>query len=72
MRGTRFVADDLHLLYHGYSADSRACRAEGVDPPSMELAGPRETIFFDPAKLKCGIRLSRRADTTYFLTVIGR
>jgi 6-phosphofructokinase 1 len=55
MRGTRFVEDDLHLLYHGYSADLRACRAEGVEPPVMELAGPRETIFFDPAKLKCGI-----------------
>jgi 6-phosphofructokinase 1 len=55
MRGTRFVEDDLRLLYHGYSADFRAFQAEGTDPPALELAGPRERIFFDPAKLKCGI-----------------
>lgn len=55
MRGTRFVEDDLHVLYHGYSTDFRACLADGIEPPSMELAGPREKIFFDPSKLKCGI-----------------
>ena len=27
----------------------------GVDPPSMEVAGPREQIYFDPSKLKVGI-----------------
>ncbi len=27
----------------------------GVDPPSMEVAGPREKIYFDPSKLKVGI-----------------
>ena len=26
-----------------------------IEPPSMELAGPRERIFFDPSKLKVGI-----------------
>ena len=55
MRGTRFVKDDMHVLYHGYSDDFRACQEEGVEPPAMELAGSRENIFFDPAKLKCGI-----------------
>jgi 6-phosphofructokinase 1 len=25
------------------------------EPPSFELAGPRDSIFFDPATLKCGI-----------------
>jgi len=30
-------------------------RAEDREPPCLELAGPREKIFFDPAKLKCGI-----------------
>jgi 6-phosphofructokinase 1 len=55
MKGTRFVPDELHVLYHGYSTDLSACRAEGIEPPSMELAGPRESLFYDPAKLKCGI-----------------
>ncbi len=55
MRGTRFVEDNLRLLYHGYTTDFRAMQAQGVEPPSLELAGPRKSIFFDPAKLKCGI-----------------
>ncbi len=29
--------------------------ARGVDPPAMELAGPREKIYFDASKLKVGI-----------------
>jgi 6-phosphofructokinase 1 len=28
---------------------------EGKEPPSMEVAGPREKIFFDPSSLACGI-----------------
>jgi 6-phosphofructokinase 1 len=27
----------------------------GVNPPSFELAGPREHIYFDPSKLKCAL-----------------
>jgi 6-phosphofructokinase 1 len=33
----------------------KAWTAEGADPPSMEVAGPREKLFFDPAQLACGI-----------------
>ncbi|MEA5113696.1 MAG: ATP-dependent 6-phosphofructokinase [Geobacteraceae bacterium] len=55
MSGTKFVEDDLRLLYHGYTTDIRAMQAQGVELPSLELAGPRQSIFFDPAKLKCGI-----------------
>ena len=33
-----------------------ACRADGrALPPAMESAGPRQTLFFDPATLACGI-----------------
>ena len=47
--------------------DRRACalprqpgRGEGLprsgkEPPRFEIAGPREKIYFDPSKLKCGI-----------------
>lgn len=55
MSGIRFVGDDNRVLYNSHSAEIRACLAEGKEPPSMELAGPREKIYFDPAKLKCGI-----------------
>jgi 6-phosphofructokinase 1 len=27
----------------------------GKEPPQMELAGPREKIFFDPSRLRCGV-----------------
>lgn len=55
MSGTRFMTDDQRLLYSGYAADIRHCLAEGGEPSAMELAGPRENIYFDPARLKCGI-----------------
>jgi 6-phosphofructokinase 1 len=55
MSGIRFVGEDDHVLYNSYSAEIRACLSEGKEPPCMELAGPRERIYFDPAKLKCGI-----------------
>ncbi len=55
MTGIRFAGDDEHILYNAYCADIRKCVAEGVEPPGMELAGPRQKIYFDPVKLKCGI-----------------
>jgi len=55
MTGIRFVTEDEHILYNSYSSEIRKCQDEGREPPSMELAGPRENIYFDPAKLKCGI-----------------
>ncbi|MCP4687664.1 MAG: ATP-dependent 6-phosphofructokinase [Desulfobacterales bacterium] len=27
----------------------------GVEPPSLEIAGPREKIYFDPSKLRCAL-----------------
>jgi 6-phosphofructokinase 1 len=55
MTGIRFVGDDEHVLYNAYCGDIRECMAKGIEPPGMELAGPRQNIYFDPAKLKCGI-----------------
>ncbi len=55
MSGIRFVRENDRVLYNSYSEEIRACLSEGKEPPCMELAGPREKIYFDPAKLKCGI-----------------
>jgi 6-phosphofructokinase 1 len=55
MSGVRFVRSDDHVLYHSDLRDIKACLAQGQEPPHMELAGPREKIYFDPSKLKCGI-----------------
>ena len=55
MSGAQFVSDDESVLYHSSLAEIEALLAEGKRPPTLELAGPREKIYFDPSKLKCGI-----------------
>ena len=50
-----FTRDDQRVLFHTGLASAKCCIAEGKEPPSMEVAGPREKIYFDPSKLKCGI-----------------
>jgi len=51
----RFIGDQEHLLYHSRFEEIRQSIDAGVEPPAMELAGPRERIFFDPALTVCGI-----------------
>jgi 6-phosphofructokinase 1 len=55
MPATNFVSDDERVLYHGTLAEIQRCLDSGQRPPAFEMAGPRERIFFDPSKLKCGI-----------------
>jgi 6-phosphofructokinase 1 len=55
MSGVRFTRDDQRVLYHAELADMRSWLDRGVDPPTMEAAGPREKLFFDPSRLACGI-----------------
>ena len=51
----RFVADDERVLYDSDPQTVQAALAAGKEPASFELAGARRKIFFDPAKLSCGI-----------------
>jgi len=51
----RFVDDDQRVLYDGDLKPVQAALAAGRQPACFELAGPRRKIFFDPAKLSCGI-----------------
>lgn len=51
----RFTRNDQRVLYHTGLASLQSCQTEGHEPPSMETAGPREKIYFDPSKLKCGV-----------------
>jgi 6-phosphofructokinase 1 len=53
MVGVRFVEDDERVLYPSTVDELR--RHGHREPPSMEAAGPRERIFFDPAALACGV-----------------
>jgi 6-phosphofructokinase 1 len=53
--GIPFVEDGDHVLFHSHTREIEAFQEAGQDPPRFELAGPRERIYFDPSKLKCGI-----------------
>jgi 6-phosphofructokinase 1 len=49
------ITDDDRVLYPATLADVRPWIEAGIAPPSMEAAGPRQQLFFDPARLACGI-----------------
>jgi 6-phosphofructokinase 1 len=55
LSGVRFTGDDERVLYHSRLEELAGWIARRADPPAMEVAGPRERIFFDPARIACGI-----------------
>ncbi|HEY3352177.1 MAG TPA: ATP-dependent 6-phosphofructokinase [Polyangia bacterium] len=55
MSGVRFTRDDERVLYHASLNELKPWLDRGVEPPAMESAGPREKLFFDPARIACGI-----------------
>jgi 6-phosphofructokinase 1 len=55
MSDVRFVNDDDRIIYHSDIREIRKYIALGKEPPHFEEAGPRKKIFFDPARLACGI-----------------
>ncbi len=55
MTTSQFISDTDRILYHQHLTDITPYCNTGTVPPSFEVAGPREKIYFDPSKLKCGI-----------------
>ncbi len=55
MRGLRFVDDREGVLLDASLEAARRRLATSEPPPAFELAGPRERIFFDPARTSAGI-----------------
>jgi 6-phosphofructokinase 1 len=55
MTGVRFTDDDERVIYHSTIQRMKPRLDAGATPPAMEAAGPRQMLFFDPAKLVCGI-----------------
>jgi len=55
MKGVCFTKDDDTVLYHTQFKDIKPYIEQQMEPPAFEMAGPRETIFFDPEVLNCGI-----------------
>ena len=51
----RFRRDSERVLYDDTLAGLHATQDAGVKPVTFEVAGPRERIFFDPAKTTAGI-----------------
>jgi 6-phosphofructokinase 1 len=50
-----FTQDNENVLFQVTLPDIETCLAAGKKPSAFEQAGPREKIYFDPSKLKCGI-----------------
>jgi len=51
----KFVSDRERILYDVSADHFKKCRDNGLEPVSFEKAGPREYIFFEPAKTKVAI-----------------
>ncbi|MCU0471796.1 MAG: ATP-dependent 6-phosphofructokinase [Bacteroidales bacterium] len=51
----KFVEDNERILYDVSVDYFNKCRETGEIPVSFEKAGPKENIFFEPAKTKVGI-----------------
>ncbi|MBI9086619.1 MAG: ATP-dependent 6-phosphofructokinase [Desulfobacterales bacterium] len=54
-RDRYFVSDDDRVLISVKLDELEALHRAGQTPPSFELAGPREKIYFDPSKLRCAL-----------------
>lgn len=55
MNEGRFVDNHERIMYHARFEELAPYLAAGDEPPTLELAGPRKRIFFDPAAIACGI-----------------
>ena len=51
----RFTDENEYVLYHPNLEEIEQLLKAGKRPPVFEKSGPREMIYFDPSKLKCGI-----------------
>jgi 6-phosphofructokinase 1 len=51
----KFIKDSERILYDISLDNYTACLNSGQPPLSIEKAGPRENIYFEPAKTKVGI-----------------
>jgi 6-phosphofructokinase 1 len=55
MATTQFVGDEEHVLYQDKAEELKAAIKAGKEPLCFEMAGPRERIYFNPSRLRCGI-----------------
>jgi len=55
LKEVTFIPDEARVLFDSDPAVVGQYFRAGKEPPSAEMAGPREKIFFDPKELRCGI-----------------
>jgi len=55
LKGVYFVKDDERVLFDSGLSEVKEYFEGGKPILAFEKAGPREKIYFDPSKLKCGI-----------------
>jgi 6-phosphofructokinase 1 len=55
MSGVQFIGDERGVLYYSDCGEIVPYLDQDKKLPCFEMAGPREKIYFDPSKLKCGI-----------------
>jgi 6-phosphofructokinase 1 len=53
--GVHYVNDGAKVILHSSAEEIRGMLENGDGLFAFEKAGPREKIYFDPSKLKCGI-----------------
>ncbi len=53
--GTGWHSDGDRILLNDHISAVSASIRDGMEPPTLELAGPRHEIFFDPAQTCCAI-----------------
>ena len=51
----RYVTDADRVSYYSEMKALRDRFASGEEPPSLEVAGPRDRLFFDPAHTTCAV-----------------
>jgi len=51
----KFISDSDRVLHNTSLENFIECRDKGCEPISFEKAGPRELLYFEPAKTKVGI-----------------
>jgi 6-phosphofructokinase 1 len=51
----RYVTECDRITYHSEMGPIRAALERGEEPPSFEMAGPHERLFFDPHAVTCAL-----------------
>jgi 6-phosphofructokinase 1 len=55
LKRNEYITDDHRVLFHVDLQENIRCTDSVLQLPSFESAGPRDTIYFDPATIACGI-----------------